>query len=215
MHASDGIVRGLRLLGVCVASLAALLAISACGGSTRSDGGQAMPAATGLSAIPSATAPDGPSATATDGRLSSATNASKVSCRTARLRLSLAAVGAATGTSYSWYYLSNIGHVGCSMIGFPGVAILDIRGRIVQHPAAWSTHPGTTPPEPVRLVPLKPGQPAKFLLASTDAIPNRDCRTAYTGRSLQLFPPNEATPIRQPYHRSFCDLVVGPVQRAG
>ena len=214
-RAGPHMVRGLRLLGACLASIAAVLAISACGASKPSHGGQAVPATSGQSPIPTTTAPDRPSATATNSRTSSRTSPSTVSCLTSHLRLSLAASGAAAGTSYSWYYLTNTGHTTCSMIGYPGVAILDNRGHVVQHPAARSTHPGTSPAEPVRLVRLKPGQPAKFLLASTDVIPNRDCRTAHTGKFLQVYPPNQTTPILQPYHRSFCDLVVGPVQRAG
>jgi hypothetical protein len=100
------------------------------------------------------------------------------------------------------------------MIGYPGVAILNARGRVVQHAAARSTHPGTLPPEPVRLVVLKASQRAEFVVASTDVTPNPGCRTPHTGTTLEIYPPNQRTPILEPYHRSFCDLVVGPVQPA-
>ena len=99
------------------------------------------------------------------------------------------------------------------MIGYPGVAILDAHGRVVQHPAKSSTHPGTMPPQRVRLVVLAVGQQASFVLASTDVTPSPGCRAPYTGTTLQVFPPNQTTAIREPYHRSFCDLTVGPVER--
>ena len=81
-------------------------------------------------------------------------------CVTSQLRLSRAAAGVAVGTSYTWYSLTNVGPAVCSMIGYPGIAILDAHGRFVQHPAVWSTHPGTMPTEPVRPIVLATGQQA-------------------------------------------------------
>jgi Protein of unknown function (DUF4232) len=133
-------------------------------------------------------------------------------CTTSELRLSRGVSRAATGTSYVWYRLTNVGPAECSLIGYPGVAILGADGRVVQHPAVWSTNPGTVPPERVRSIALATGQQARFLLASTDVTPSPGCRVPYTGRTLQVFPPNQATAILQPYHGNFCDLVVGPVQ---
>jgi hypothetical protein len=122
--------------------------------------------------------------------------------------------GAAAGTSYDWYTLTNVGPAACSMIGYPGVAILNAHRRVVQHPAVWSTHPGTMPPERVRLVVLTTGRRAKFVIANTDVTPSPGCRAPYTGKTLQVYPPNQITAIREPYHGTFCDLVVGPVQPA-
>lgn len=141
--------------------------------------------------------------------------AEPAACHTSQLRLARVGGGAATGTSYTWYGLRNAARATCSMIGYPGVAIIDARGRIVQHPAARSPHPGTLLPLPVTLVVLKPGQQAKFVVASTDVIPTRGCRTAYSGVILQVYPPNQRVPIREPYRGSFCNLVVGPVQPTG
>jgi hypothetical protein len=84
--------------------------------------------------------------------------------------------------------------------------------RTAADPAVWSTRPGTMPPERVRLVMLAAGRQARFVLASTDVTPSPGCRTPYTGKTLQVFPPNRATAIREPYRGSFCNLVVGPVQ---
>jgi hypothetical protein len=121
---------------------------------------------------------------------------------------------AAAGTSYTWYALTSVGPAACSMIGYPGAAVLTAHGRLVQHPAVWSTHPGTMSPERVRLIVLTTGQQAKFVIASTDVTPSPACRAPYTGKTLQVYPPNQAAAILEPYRGSFCDLVVGPVQPA-
>jgi Domain of unknown function (DUF4232) len=135
-----------------------------------------------------------------------------VACRTSELRLTRGAASVAAGTSYTWYTLASVGRAACSMIGYPGVSILDAHGRIVQHPAAWSTHPGTMPPEPVRRIVLVTGQQARFVLASTDVTPSPGCRAPYAGNTLQVYPPNQTAAILRPYGERFCNLIVGPLQ---
>jgi hypothetical protein len=132
-------------------------------------------------------------------------------CATSALRLSRTTSSAAAGTSYTWYTLTNVGAAACSMIGYPRVAILNARGHVVQHPAAWSPHPGTMPPERVRLIVLAAGQQARFVLANTDVTPSPGCRAPYTGKTLEVFPPHQTAAIRKPFRGSFCNLVVGPV----
>jgi hypothetical protein len=132
-------------------------------------------------------------------------------CTTSNLRLSFSHGVGAGGTSYSYYHLTNVGKLTCSMVGYPGVSILDAQGRIVQKPAVRSSHPGTTTPVPIALVTLHPGRFATFVLASTDNIPNPDCPTAYAGQTVQVYPPNQTAPILKPNPATFCDLVVGPV----
>jgi Protein of unknown function (DUF4232) len=105
----------------------------------------------------------------------------------------------AAGTSYTWYTLTSVVRAACSMIGYPGVAILDAHGRIVQHPTVWSTHPGTMPPESVRRIVLATGQQARFVLASTDVTPSPGCRAPYAGNTLQVYPPNQTAAILKPY----------------
>jgi hypothetical protein len=94
------------------------------------------------------------------------------------------------------------------MFGYPGVAILDAGGHIVQHPAARRRDSST----PVRRVTLKPGASAKFLLTSSDVIPSPGCQHAWTGATLQVIPPNQRAALRRSYTRQFCNLMVGPVQ---
>ncbi len=108
------------------------------------------------------------------------------------------------------YRLTNTGSATCVMSGYPGVAILDSRGQIVQHPAARRPDQTT----PVRRVTLKAGAAAKFLLTSSDVIPSPGCQHAWMGTTLQVIPPNQRARLRQPYTREFCNLMVGPVQPA-
>jgi hypothetical protein len=64
----------------------------------------------------------------------------------------------------------------------------------------------------VRLVILRPGQAAKFLVNSTDVIPSPGCPRPFSGTTLQVYPPNQRAAIRQPHAGTFCNLRVGPVQ---
>jgi len=97
------------------------------------------------------------------------------------------------------------------MIGYPRVAVLNEHGQIVQHPATR----GAVLPAPLRLVTLKPGQRAQFLVNSTDTVPSPGCPRSYRGARLRVFPPDQATPILDPFKVAFCDLRVGPVEPAG
>ena len=106
------------------------------------------------------------------------------------------------------YRLTNRASTACVMVGYPGVAILDASGGIVQHPAARRPDPST----PVRVVTLRPGSAAKFLLTSSDVVPSPGCQHAWKGKTLQVIPPNTRTALRQPYRREFCNLRVGAVQ---
>jgi hypothetical protein len=107
-----------------------------------------------------------------------------------------------------YYGLTNAGSARCSLIGYPGVSILDAQGKIVQHPAAR----GTSLHIPVRLVALGPGQRAKFLVTSSDVIPSPGCTHQYKGTTLQVFPPNQRAALRLPDSTRFCNLRVGAVQ---
>lgn len=133
------------------------------------------------------------------------------SCTTGQLALSFGGSTGAGGTSYSTYYLADSGGTTCSLEGFPGVAVLDAGGNVVQHPATRGAL-GTHGPVPVTPVVLHPGQRASFLLTSVDNVPNPDCPSEYSGTTLQVYPPNQTSALRQPFSGGFCDLGVGPVQ---
>jgi hypothetical protein len=130
---------------------------------------------------------------------------SVASCQTQHLSLTQGRVGVAAGSTYVTYYLQNHGLSTCSMVGYPGFALLFAGGSVIQHPA---TRDGTAY-SPVQ---LKPGQRAKFVVRTIDgSIPGTGCSTSWKTAEAQVYPPNQTTPIRQPSTIAACELSVGPV----
>jgi hypothetical protein len=158
---------------------------------------------------PTTTTPPAPSTTGTQPQSTAATVGE---CTTAQLSLAAAGGLGAGGESYATYEFTNDGPTKCTMTGYPGFAVLDARGRVVQKPAVREPAPGTSSPVAIRVVTLAVGQKAKFVVASVDNTPNPDCPALYRGRTLQVYPPNQTAAIRRPYNGRFCDLGVGPVQ---
>jgi len=145
-------------------------------------------------------------------------------CVTADLSLS-ASQGTVTGgtaatnymsTAVTDYHLTNTGARDCTLFGYPGVAVLDAQGNVVQRPAARQQGPAGTEPVAPATVMLIPGGEASFLVAETDSVgTNTDCPVfPFAGTTLQVIPPGETVPIHQPYGGIACDLAVGPVQPA-
>ena len=197
-----------------LAVLVAALAVAGCGGSssTTSSGGSAATSSVATqtkTVTTSAGSATSSSSTSTASTSGSAGTASLTTCRTPNLRLSMVSGQGAAGTAYITYGLTNAGTGSCTMLGYPGVAVLDAAGNIVQHPARRGT---AGPAVPVRLITLAPGSRATFLVNSTDVIPSPGCTHAYTGVTLQVFPPNQRAALHLAYSGSFCNLRVGPVQ---
>lgn len=112
------------------------------------------------------------------------------------------------GSRIITYYLRNRGPSTCSMIGYPGFALLFADGSIIQHAA-------TRTPRSYSQVVLAPGQQGQFLVKSSDpSIPGSGCSTSWKTASVQVYPPNETTPIRQPSTITACNLQVQPVTHA-
>jgi hypothetical protein len=185
--------------------IAALLAAAGCGGSgSTQSGGVSSSSATSPAVTHTA-----PTHTVTVTSTSQARTAiGPPGCATSQLALSFAGGQGAAGTAYMNYRLTNRGSTECALLGYPGVAVLDAGGHIVQHPAARRRDPTT----PVRRVILQPGRAAMFLLTSSDVIPSPGCQHAWMGTTLQVIPPNQRTSLRRPFTRQFCNLRVGPVQ---
>jgi len=151
-----------------------------------------------------------------------ASSSSATACATADLSLS-ASQGTASGgtvatnyisTAITHYYLTNTGPHSCTLFGYPGVAVLDTQGTVVQHPAIRQEGPGGTQSVAPATVSLAPGGQAIFVLAQTDSVgPGTDCSAPFPRTTLQVIPPGETVPIRQPYAGIACDLAVGPVQQ--
>lgn len=94
------------------------------------------------------------------------------------------------------------------MIGYPGFALLSANGAVIQRPAV------RTPRSYSRVV-LTPGQQGQFLVKSTvPGIPGSGCSTSWKTAWVQVYPPNETTPIRQPSTITACNLEVLPITPA-
>lgn len=183
------------VLGV---SWALVLLTAACGGGPNRPAAER--GATTTAGAPGATSP------------ASSTTAAVGPCRTPALTLGAGIGTGALGRIVTDYYFANVGRAACTLIGYPGFAVLDASGTVVQHPAARTPGPGTTQDVPVRTVELGPGQLALFVVANVDNTPNPDCPEQFPGTTLQVYPPGETTPIRRPWDGGLCDLEVGPVQ---
>ncbi|MDQ6835639.1 MAG: DUF4232 domain-containing protein [Actinomycetota bacterium] len=199
-----------RWLTVALGPLAAL-SLGACGASSSTSSASrsaaGSPPSSETSSAASTSASQTTTTTTTTSTVAAGTSA-LAGCRTTSLRLSFASGQGAAGTAYLTYALTNVGRT-CTMIGYPGVAILDAAGHIVQHPAARGN---IQAPGPVRLITLEPGHRARFLVTSSDVIPSPGCPHAYTGTMLQVFPPNQRAALRIARRGQFCNLRVGPVQ---
>jgi len=94
------------------------------------------------------------------------------------------------------------------MLGYPGFSLLFANGSVIQRPA-------TRDRTAASLVQLKPGQRAKFVVRSVDAsIAGSGCSTSWKTAQVQVYPPNQTIPIRQPSTIGACDLSVGPLSAA-
>ncbi|MGI9185433.1 MAG: DUF4232 domain-containing protein [Solirubrobacteraceae bacterium] len=201
------------------ASILAALGIAACGGSSssRSTGSSSSSVRSGSSTASAAAA--SPTTTRSASTLTPATGSGAPvgsagagsTCRSSQLRLSFVSGQGAAGTAYLTFSLTNAAARTCTMIGYPGFAMLDAQGAIVQHPARR----GIPTPTPVKLLSLGSGRRARFTVTSSDVIPSPGCRHAYSGAAVQVYPPNQLTALRLPHPLQFCNLHVGAVQPAG
>jgi len=129
-------------------------------------------------------------------------------CRTSALQLTHSRVEGTAGSSYITYYLQNRGPAPCTLTGFPGFALLDAHGAIIQRPAQRTdAHYSTAT--------LHPDGRVQFLVRTLDpGVPETGCSAAWRTAQVQVYPPNETAPLRQPSTLQACDLAVGPVQSA-
>ena len=211
----DGVSARLSTFLVAAATVIAALALAACGGSGSSSStpraGQSAGASSTAAATSSATSSSAPTTTVTSTAAATAGVTGVAGCPTSSLHLSFVSGQGAAGTAYMTYALTNVGPGTCTLLGYPGVSILDGAGQIVQHPAQRG---GIQAPTAVLLVTLAKGAQARFILTSSDVIPSPGCSHAFTGTTLQVFPPNQRDALTIPHSGSFCNLHVGPVQAA-
>ncbi|HEY3726119.1 MAG TPA: DUF4232 domain-containing protein [Solirubrobacteraceae bacterium] len=190
-----------------VLAVGVALALGGCGSAGSSSSSSTASPATSTTTV---TATASQSSASASSAPATGTSTATPGCATPNLRLTRISGQGAAGTAYFYYGLQNVGSGRCSLIGYPGVSILDAQGNIVQHPAKR----GTSIHIRVRLISLAPGQRAKFLVTSSDVIPSPGCTHQYRGTTLQVFPPNQRAALRLPDSTGFCNLRVGAVQRS-
>ncbi|HEX4092782.1 MAG TPA: DUF4232 domain-containing protein [Trebonia sp.] len=113
-------------------------------------------------------------------------------------------VGVTQGTAGSIYqviYLTNLNNAPCTLYGYPGVSLAAGSSTVNQVGAAADRSTATAP----TLVTLAPGQSANALLRIVEAgnYPTGQCKPTAT-TYLQIFPPNQTTPIYLAYKSTGC-----------
>jgi hypothetical protein len=193
----------------------AVLGVTSCSSSKGqgSGGGDSSPAASpSTSASESTSASDSPPgssdspSTAPIEASSSAPGTNVAVCQTSALQLTQGLVDGTAGSYYVTYYLQNGGSAACTLTGFPGFALLDAQGAIIQRPAERNGAPYST-------VTLSADGRVKFIVRTLDpSINGTGCSATWHTAEVQVYPPNQTAPLRQPSTLQACDLSVGPVQ---
>ena len=217
----------LRLAGVAAAG--AVLAGCAAGSSSSA----APPVSSATSTVSGASAP---SSAASSAAASSATSAPASSappssgssahavappsasgapgCATRDLQARAGVSQGAAGSVYQVIVFTNIGNAACTLYGYPGVSLA--AGTPVTQVGQAATRSPVAPPT---LVTLRPGQAGNALLRITQALnyPTATCSPKAT-TYLQIYPPNQTTPIYLGYTSTGCAsttvklLTIGVVQ---
>ena len=125
-------------------------------------------------------------------------------CPTRSLGLKLGLSQGAAGSVYQVLDFTNISNVTCTLYGYPGVALAG--GQPVTQVGLAAREDPTTPR---KLVTLAPGQVANALLRIVDALnfPASKCGPVKT-QWLQVYPPNQTTPIYLAYKTTGCSKPV-------
>ena len=135
-------------------------------------------------------------------------------CATRDLQVTAGLAQGAAGSVYQVIDFTNIGTASCSLYGYPGIALAG-GSPVDQIGAAASRSPQAAP----ALVTLHPGGVANTLLRITQAqnYPTSRCGPM-ASTYLQIYPPNQTTPIYLGYQSTGCSetsvnlLTVGVVQ---
>ena len=184
---------------------------------TPSTGVASSPSA-GVASSPSAAAPPSPSAEAPPGSSSpgnpGAAAAGTPACATRYLKATVGVAQGAAGSIYQVIDFTNISGAVCALIGYPGVALAG-GTPVTQIGAAAARSPTSSP----RLVTLTAGKTANAVLQITQAANYPASRCAPKASTyLQIYPPNQTTPIYLAYKSTGCSsskvnlLTVGVVQ---
>ena len=183
------------IAGAALAAVAVLAA--ACGGST--------PAATPTKTVTVTASPQAPAGTSSGTATGTpAAPGAAAPCPTRSLGLKPGVSQGAAGSVYQVLDFTNISNVTCTLYGYPGVSLAG-GSPVAQVGLAASEDPTT----PRKLVTLAPGQVANALLRIVDALnfPASKCGPVKT-QWLQVYPPNQTTPIYLAYKTTGCSKPV-------
>jgi hypothetical protein len=194
-HAASRAIAGAALAGV-----AAL--VTACGASSPS----AAPATTArsASATATATAQSSPAAATPSPTASAAAPAGPAPCPTRSLGAKIGVSQGTAGSTYTVIDFTNISNVTCTLYGYPGVSLAGGTPVSQIGLAAAESHATARV-----LVTLTPGAVASALLQIVHAgnYPASRCGMT-TASSLQIYPPNQTTPIYLSYNSPTCSKPV-------
>lgn len=185
---------------------------SAAAGSSSSNGAADSSASASASASSSTAAPTGPASSAAVNPNTAA--GGPPGCATRDLKATVGVAQGAAGSVYQVIDFTNIGTASCSLYGYPGIALAG-GSPVTQIGMAASRSPQAGP----ALVTLAPGAVANTLLRITQAqnYPTSKC-SPVASTYLQIYPPNQTTPIYLGYKSTGCSatgvnlLTVGVVQ---
>jgi len=140
------------------------------------------------------------SAPASPAPVSSSAPAGPQPCPTSSLQAKLGLSQGAAGSIYQVIDFTNISNVTCTLYGYPGVSMAG-GSPVTQIGAAATENPAT----PRQLVTLAPGAVGNALLRIVQPgdFPVSKCAPV-NATSLQIFPPNQTTPIYLAYNSQAC-----------
>jgi Domain of unknown function (DUF4232) len=164
-------------------------------------------------AAPASASPAAPSASTGAGTASPAPAGAAAACPTRSLSVKAGAAQGAAGSVFQTLDFTNISRVTCTLYGYPGVSLAGGKPVSQLGPAASESHQA-----PRRLVTLAPGAAASAVLRIVQAanFPPAKCHLVRADY-LQIYPPNQTTPVYLPYKAQACAkpvqiLTIGVVQ---
>jgi hypothetical protein len=201
----------LRLAGIAAAGAV----VAGCAAGTSSSVPPPVSSATTSLSAPSSSAASSASAPASSAPASTPASSSSAhavappsstvpaGCATRDLQAKVGVSQGAAGSLYQVIVFTNIGDTACTLYGYPGVS-LAAGTPVTQVGQAATRSPVTAP----TVVTLQPGQAGNALLRITQALnyPTATC-LPQTTTYLQIYPPNQTTPIYLAFSSTGCSSV--------
>jgi hypothetical protein len=166
--------------------------------------GHSSPSATPARTVTVTASPAGPASTGPTTPAPATSSPGPAACPTRYLGAKLGMSQGTAGSTYTVIDFTNISKVTCTLYGYPGVSLAG------GSPVAQIGLAAVENPSPPReLVTLAPGAVANALLRIVHAgdFPPARCQPV-TATYLQIFPPNQTTPVYLAYRSPVCSRPV-------